>query len=98
MENTELEREVLSIISMDNKIILESEITEDYFTTQEHKKLFKLFRAYDNQAVIQSKLNEKELQEYYEIVSKLSNVSQWFECVSQLKELAERRKYYQIAH
>lgn len=98
MENTELEREVLSIISMDNKIILESDITEDYFTTQEHKKLFKLFRAYDNQAVIQSKLNEKELQEYYEIVSKLSNVSQWFECVNQLKELAERRKYYQIAH
>jgi hypothetical protein len=53
MENLELEKQVLTIISMDNKILLDSEINEDYFTKPLNKKLFKLFKTYDNQSVIQ---------------------------------------------
>jgi len=97
MENLELEKQVLSIISMDNKILLDSEINEDYFTKPLNKKLFKLFKTYDNQSVIQWKLEESELNDYYDIVSIVANTSQRNECVEQLKELYERRKYYTIA-
>ena len=97
MENLELEKQVLSIISMDNKILLDSEINEDYFTKPLNKKLFKLFKTYDNPAVIQWKLEESELNDYYDIVSIVANTSQRAECVEQLKELYERRKYYTIA-
>lgn len=82
---------------MDSKILLDSEINEDYFTTLLHKKLFKLFKTYDNPAVIQWKLEESELNDYYDIMSIVANTSQRAECVEQLKELYERRKYYSIA-
>ena len=82
---------------MDSKILLDSEINEDYFTTLLHKKLFKLFKTYDNPAVIQWKLDESELNDYYDIMSIVANTSQRAECVEQLKELYERRKYYSIA-
>lgn len=97
MENRELEKQVLSIISMDNKILLDSEINEDYFTTPLHKKLFKLLKTYDNIAVIQWKLEESELNDYYDIMSIVANTAQRAECVEQLKEIYERRKYYNIA-
>ena len=48
MENIELEKAVLSILSVDSNLLLDSEINEDYFTTTTHKKIFKLIKAYGN--------------------------------------------------
>lgn len=98
MQNQELEKAVLSIISTDSKLILDSEINEDYFTTETHKKIFKLLKTYwENIEIIQWKLNEDELSIYYEIVSKLTNRTSWDDDVKQLKELKDRRDYYSIA-
>lgn len=98
MENLELEKAVLSIIYTDPKLILESEVNENYFTTTTHQKIFKLLKTYwENLEIIQWKLNEDELSEFYEIVSKLTNIASWDEDIKQLKELKDRRDYHSIA-
>ena len=98
MENIELEKAVLSILSVDSNLLLDSEINEDYFTTTTHKKIFKLIKAYgNNEALILWKLEETEKTIYYEIVSLLTSRSNREEDVNQLKELMETRKYYTIA-
>ena len=98
MKNLELEKAVLSIIYTDPKLLLESEVNENYFTTTTHQKIFKLLKTYwENLEIIQWKLNEDEISEFYEIVSKITNRASWDEDIKQLKELKDRRDYYSIA-
>lgn len=98
MENIELERAVLSIISMDNNVLLDSEINEGYFTTTTHKKIFKLMKTYwSNEALILWKLEEAEKTEYFEILALIWIRANREEDIEQLKELKERRDFYSIA-
>lgn len=98
MENLELEKAVLSLINTEPELLLDSTIDESYFSNTTNIKIFKLLKStHSNNEIIIWKLNESELDYFYEIVSMIIDRSKRDDDIAELKELMEYRKYHTIS-